>query len=141
MTAVKQAKTSAQKDVPICTGRRKQATARVRLFVEGTGKIMVNGRDYEKYFPTVDLRNAVMRALQVTNNVGKVDIKAKVQGGGLSGQAGAISLGIARSLLRIDPNHRSPLRKEGLLTRDPREKERKKYGRKGARKRFQWTKR
>lgn len=77
----------------------------------------------------------------VTNNLNKMDVKAKVLGGGLSGQAGAISLGVARSLLKLDENYRSYLRKEGLLTRDPREKERKKFGRKGARKRFQWTKR
>jgi len=129
------------KEVPICVGRRKRASARVRLFPEGTGKVFVNGRDYIQYFPTVDLQTTVIKPLMVTNNLNKMDVKAKVLGGGLSGQAGAISLGVARSLLKLDENYRSYLRKEGLLTRDPREKERKKFGRKGARKRFQWTKR
>lgn len=138
--SVKQHKAS-RNDVPISTGRRKTATARVRLIPEGKGLVMVNGRDFQNYFPTANQRNIVLKPLQVTNTADKYDVRTKVHGGGLSGQAGAISLGIARSLLKIDQQFKSPLRKEGLLTRDPRAKERKKYGQKGARKRFQWTKR
>ncbi|PIQ84834.1 MAG: 30S ribosomal protein S9 [Candidatus Omnitrophica bacterium CG11_big_fil_rev_8_21_14_0_20_63_9] len=122
------------------TGRRKQSVARVRL-MPGTGTITVNERSYEEYFPRETLRLAIRAPLLLTHHLGKVNVLASVDGGGLSGQAGAIRLGIARALLALDPTLRTTLRGAGLLTRDPREKERKKYGQKGARKRFQWTKR
>jgi small subunit ribosomal protein S9 len=124
----------------IGTGRRKESVARVRL-VQGTGAILVNERPYDHYFPREALRLAVRSPLLLTHQLGKVNVIAHVEGGGMTGQAGAIKLGIARALVRLDASHRSVLRVAGLLTRDPREKERKKYGHKGARKRFQWTKR
>ncbi|MCF7907989.1 MAG: 30S ribosomal protein S9 [Candidatus Omnitrophica bacterium] len=123
------------------TGRRKKAIARVRVFPQGKGKLVINGRDFEAYFSTVDNRMQVRKTLIVTESEGKMDVFANVSGGGLSGQAGAVSLGIARCMVEWNPELRSLLRREDLLTRDPRAKERKKYGRKGARKRFQWTKR
>lgn len=122
------------------TGRRKESIARVRL-VPGSGQILVNRRPYDAYFPREILRFTVRQPLLVTHQLGKCDVLATVSGGGMTGQAGAIRLGIARALLQIDPNLRGTLRGAGFLTRDPRAKERKKYGRKGARKRFQWTKR
>ena len=122
------------------TGRRKEAIARVRL-MPGSGRILVNKRPYDEYFPREAWRVAVRQALFVTHQLGKHDVLASVEGGGTSGQAGAVRLGIARALVRLDETHRSTLRAAGLLTRDPRMKERKKYGQKGARKRFQWTKR
>lgn len=122
------------------TGRRKTATARVRL-VTGTGKVSVNGRPFETYFPTDTLRSAALRPLAATQSVGKYDVRVSVSGGGPNGQAGAVSLGIARALLETDVNLKNSLRAEGLLTRDPRMRERKKYGQPGARKRFQFSKR
>ena len=122
------------------TGRRKEAIARVRLLT-GTGMIVVNSRPYEQYFPREALCMAIRQPLLVTHQLGKYNVLARVEGGGLVGQAGAIKLGIARALTTLDPALRAPLRGAGLLTRDPRQKERKKYGQKGARKRFQWTKR
>jgi len=122
------------------TGRRKTATARVRI-VTGTGKVSVNGRPLENYFPTDSLRTVATRPLAATQSVGKYDIRVSVAGGGPNGQAGAVSLGIARALLETDVNHKASLRSEGLLTRDPRMRERKKYGQPGARKRFQFSKR
>jgi len=122
------------------TGRRKTATARVRL-VTGTGKVSVNGRPFETYFPTDTLRTAALRPLAATQSVGKYDVRVSVSGGGPNGQAGAVSLGIARALLETDVNLKNSLRAEGLLTRDPRMRERKKYGQPGARKRFQFSKR
>jgi small subunit ribosomal protein S9 len=122
------------------TGRRKCAIARVRL-VPGNGVILVNQRPYESYFPREGLRLAIRTPLLVSRQQGHVDVIATVEGGGLTGQAGAVRLGIARALLQLDAGQRPSLRGAGLLTRDPRMKERKKYGRKGARKRFQWTKR
>ncbi len=130
-----------KKDLFMATGRRKEAIARVRIVPGGKGKIKVNGKNYEDYFATVDQQMAIKRSLLVTDTEGKVDIIANVNGGGISGQAGAMSLGIARCLSAWNPELRLILRKEDLLTRDPRAKERKKYGRKGARRRFQWTKR
>ena len=121
-------------------GRRKNSVARVRL-ISGTGTILVNHRPFEQYFPRESLRLAIRTPLVVTHQLGRFDVLANVAGGGLTGQAGAICLGVARALLVCDPAHRGILREAGLLTRDPRMKERKKYGRKGARKRFQWTKR
>ena len=122
------------------TGRRKEAVARVRL-VAGLGAILVNDRSYEDYFPRETLRLSIRSPLLVTHQLGKYNVLANVAGGGLTGQAGAIRLGIARVLAKLDPTHHVTLHGAGFLTRDPRMKERKKYGLKGARKRFQWTKR
>jgi small subunit ribosomal protein S9 len=130
-----------KKDVFMATGRRKEAVARVRLFSKGQGKVTVNGRDIAKYFATIDNVMQVKRPLAVAELEGKMDVSAKVDGGGTGGQAGAVSLGISRCLVEWNPQLRALLRRESLLTRDPRAKERKKYGRKGARRRFQWTKR
>ena len=121
-------------------GRRKESVARVHL-IPGKGDFVVNKRPYEKYFLRETDRIIVKQPLDVTNNMNKYDIVANITGGGLTGQAGALRLGISRALLSIDPALRDLLRKQGYLTRDPRSKERKKYGQKGARKRFQWTKR
>jgi small subunit ribosomal protein S9 len=122
------------------TGRRKTSVARVRL-ASGSGKITVNGRAFETYFPTDTLRMVVTQPLAVTSTTGKFDVRVNVQGGGPTGQAGAVRHGIARALLEADINLRPTLKAEGLLTRDSREKERKKYGQPGARKRFQYSKR
>jgi len=109
--------------------------------VPGPGQITVNSRDLSEYFPTETQRNIIRQPLTVTDNVGKFDIRTTVDGGGISGQAGAIRLGIARALLEFNSELRTRLKRAGLLTRDPRIKERKKYGQKGARKRFQFSKR
>ena len=122
------------------TGRRKTAVARVRI-ASGAGKITVNGRAFETYFPTETLRMVVNEPLVATSTTGKFDIRVNVQGGGPQGQAGAVRHGIARALLETDANLRPALKTEGLLTRDSRAKERKKYGQPGARKRFQFSKR
>lgn len=122
------------------TGRRKTATARIRLSV-GTGKITVNGRAFENYFTVEQHRGAVLQPFVVTATTGKYDVAANVSGGGPSGQAGAVRHGIARALLTADPNFRPLLKADGLLTRDSRMRERKKYGQPGARKRFQFSKR
>lgn len=122
------------------TGRRKESTARVRL-IQGSGKITVNGKPAEQYFPRLSLQTMVRRPLQVVNAEGRFDILATVIGGGVSGQAGAVRHGIARALARSDESLRPALHKDGLLTRDPRMKERKKYGHKRARKGFQYSKR
>jgi small subunit ribosomal protein S9 len=122
------------------TGRRKTAVARVRL-AAGTGKITVNGRTFENFFPLEVHRMVVMQPLVRTECQTKYDIRINVKGGGPSGQAGAARHGIARALLTTDPNLRPALKAEGYLTRDPRTKERKKYGQPGARKRFQYSKR
>ena len=124
----------------ITVGRRKTATARVKL-TEGSGKVTINKKDLEKYFPIDLLREEVLRPFQATLTQGRYDAKARVQGGGLTGQAGAVKLAIARSLVALDEDHRQNLRNAGLLTRDPRMGERKKYGQKKARKRFQFSKR
>ncbi len=122
------------------TGRRKTSVARVRL-ASGSGKIVVNGRPFENYFPTETLRMVVSQPLVVTSTAGKFDVRVNVQGGGPTGQAGAVRHGISRALLEADIALRPALKAEGLLTRDSREKERKKYGQPGARKRFQYSKR
>jgi len=122
------------------TGRRKTSIARVRI-ASGTGKFVVNGRPFENYFPTETLRMVVNQPLTVTAMAGKFDIRVNVVGGGPTGQAGAVRHGIARALIKSDVNLRPSLKSEGLLTRDSREKERKKYGQPGARKRFQYSKR
>ena len=122
------------------TGRRKTSVARVRL-ASGSGKITVNGRAFENYFLTETLRSVVSEPFAATETAGKFDVRVSVQGGGPSGQAGAVRHGISRALLKADLNYRPNLKSEGLLTRDPRMKERKKYGQPGARKRFQFSKR
>ena len=121
-------------------GRRKEATARVRL-VPGKGDILVNKRQLDKYFIRETDRIFITQPFQATNTLNKFDCFANLQGGGLSGQAGALRLGIARALLLVDQAYKASLKKGDFLTRDSRMKERKKYGQKGARKRFQWTKR
>ena len=122
------------------TGRRKTAVARVRLS-SGTGKITINGRSLEKYFMVESQVGLVNQPFLVTESVGKFDVKVNVSGGGPTGQAGAVRHGIARALLGADLNMRPTLKSAGLLTRDPRMKERKKYGQPGARARFQFSKR
>jgi small subunit ribosomal protein S9 len=122
------------------TGRRKTSVARVRL-APGAGKITVNGRAFETYFPTETLRGVVTAPLARTETATKYDVHINVTGGGPSGQAGAVRHGIARALLEVDANLRPVLKADGFLTRDPRMKERKKYGQPGARKRFQFSKR
>lgn len=122
------------------TGRRKRAVTRVRMSL-GRGEIKVNGRPIESYLGRASLLQVVRQPLELTNSAQRFDIAVTAHGGGLSGQAGAIRHGIARALVRMDDSLRPALRKAGLLTRDPREKESKKYGRKRARKRFQFSKR
>jgi len=122
------------------TGRRKTSVARVRLST-GTGKIVVNGRTFDNYFPMETLRGIASQPLKVTATVEKFDAHITVSGGGPTGQAGAVSHGLARALLTVDLNLRPLLKAEGLLTRDSRMKERKKYGQPGARRRFQFSKR
>ncbi|MGO9013795.1 MAG: 30S ribosomal protein S9 [Dissulfurispiraceae bacterium] len=122
------------------TGRRKRSIARVNL-VPGKGVITVNDRDIETYFPRETLRMIIRQPLQLTGTAGKYDVLASVNGGGLSGQAGALRHGIARALVAADADMKPKLKKEGILTRDPREVERKKYGQAGARRRFQFSKR
>ena len=121
-------------------GRRKESVARV-ILIPGKGDFTVNKRPYEKYFLRETDRIIVKQPFDVTNNMNKYDVIANINGGGLTGQAGALRLGISRALVTIDPAFKDILRKQSYLTRDPRAKERKKYGQKGARKRFQWTKR
>ncbi len=121
-------------------GRRKDAVARVRL-MPGKGEMIVNGRPLADYFKRETLKMIIEQPLQLTNTLGKFDIVARVDGGGLSGQAGALRLGISRALVKADESLRPTLRSQGFLTRDPRMVERKKYGQPGARKRFQFSKR
>jgi len=122
------------------TGRRKTSVARVRL-LPGNGKVIINGRDIEEYFGRAVLRTIALQPLVLTNTEGKFDVFVNVHGGGTSGQAGAIRHGIARALLQVDPELRTPLKRAGFLTRDPRMKERRKYGLKKARKAPQFSKR
>jgi small subunit ribosomal protein S9 len=123
-------------------GRRKEAVARVRLYAAGgSGKVKVNKREFEEYFPRETDRIEAMRPFVATNTVGRYDMTAIVCGGGVSGQADAMKLAIARALEKDDPSMRGTLKKAGFLTSDSRIKERKKYGRKRARKRFQFSKR
>ena len=123
------------------TGRRKSSVARVRVFPNGSGNITINGRDIEEYFGLETLKMVVRQPLNETNTLGKVDIVATVEGGGVSGQAGALRHGISRALLLVNPEFRPLLKKAGFLTRDPRMKERKKYGLKAARRAPQFSKR
>lgn len=124
----------------ITVGRRKTAVARIKL-LDGSGKVTINGREFEKYFPLETHRQEVLKPLTVTEKLGRYDVAVVVEGGGSMGQAQAIKLGIARSLVAGDEDLRISLRQHGLLTRDPRAVERKKYGQKKARKRFQFSKR
>jgi len=121
-------------------GRRKTAVARVYVS-EGKGNITVNKKDYKEYFTTPHLQYKIMQALNLTDNAAAFDIKVNVFGGGITGQAEAIRLGISRVLVELDPENRTILKPEGLLTRDPRMVERKKFGQKKARKKFQFSKR
>ena len=124
----------------IATGRRKEAVARIRMS-PGTGKIQVNGRPFEEYFRTVALQNTVLRPFEIAKTINAFDVKVNAHGGGMSGQAGAVRLAITRALTENNPELRGVLKADGLLTRDPRMKERKKPGQPGARKRFQFSKR
>ena len=124
----------------IATGRRKEAVARVRL-VEGTGSYQLNGRSIDEFFPTRAHRMIVSSPLRLAGKDKDLDVLARIEGGGVSGQAGALRHGIARALIELDPELRPLLKKEGFLTRDPREKERRKYGLKKARKAPQYSKR
>ena len=124
----------------IATGRRKTSVARVSL-QPGNGEITVNGRAFEDYFPTLALQNQVLFPFSVVQGVNQFDVRVNASGGGINGQVDAIRLGIARALLKLNPDHRDALREESLLTRDSRAKERKKAGQPGARKRFQFSKR
>ena len=122
-------------------GRRKRAIARVRLFSTGEGEITVNKRNLEDYFPREVLRSKVLRPMMLTEKLKGIKVKATLKGGGISAQAGALAHGISRALEKMDASLRGVLKKDGLLTRDPREVERKKPGQKKARKRFQFSKR
>jgi small subunit ribosomal protein S9 len=122
-------------------GRRKEAIARVALIPGGKGDITVNGKDVEKYFPRETDKILIRQPLRLTNAIVKYDVQANVSGGGITGQAGALKHAIARALVAQEPELKDMLRKNGFLTRDPRAKERKKYGQKGARARFQFSKR
>ena len=123
------------------TGRRKSSVARVRVYEHGTGAITINGRDMDEYFGLDTLKLVVRQPLVTTDTVGKVDIVVTVAGGGVSGQAGAIRHGVARALVVMNPELRPALKAAGFLTRDPRMKERKKYGLKAARRAPQFSKR
>jgi small subunit ribosomal protein S9 len=122
------------------TGRRKEAIARVWV-TPGTGRIFINRREFDDYLPRETSRLEIIQALEVSEQVGKVDLLVNVRGGGVSGQAGAIRHGLSRALARMNSELRSPLKKAGFLTRDSRAVERKKYGQRGARARFQFSKR
>jgi small subunit ribosomal protein S9 len=122
----------------ISTGRRKTAVARIRMS-PGSGRIEVNGKPFEEYFKTAALQNVVLQPLEVAKSVNIFDLSVNASGGGVTGQAGAIRLAIARALTESNPELRASLKAEGMLTRDPRMKERKKAGQPGARKRFQFS--
>ncbi|MDR1489765.1 MAG: 30S ribosomal protein S9 [Desulfovibrio sp.] len=122
------------------TGRRKNATARTRLYA-GSGEITVNGRPFDNYFPRKSLQMIIRQPLALAKQTDRLDIKVNVEGGGVSGQAEAVRHGISRALLELDPDLRGPLKKAGFLTRDARKKERKKYGLRAARARYQYSKR
>jgi small subunit ribosomal protein S9 len=121
-------------------GRRKTAVARIYLS-EGNGKITVNDRDFKEYFPTAILQYQILEPFEITNNSGKYDLKVNMDGGGVTGQAEALSLAISRALVKINEENRPILKAKGLMRRDPRMVERKKFGQKKARKRFQFSKR
>jgi len=123
------------------TGRRKSSVARVRVYENGAGSILINGRDIDDYFGLETLKLLVRQPMAVTDTLGKLDVVCTVSGGGVTGQAGAIRHGVARALLKVNPEFRTALKAAGLLTRDPRMKERKKYGLKAARRAPQFSKR
>ena len=125
---------------PSATGRRKTSVARVTLTL-GSGQFHINGRSLEDYFPRESLRSMIQLPLQLTGIAGRYDVRAALSGGGVAGQAGALRHGISRAVQMLDPGHRPVMKKAGLLTRDSREVERKKYGQRGARARFQFSKR
>lgn len=127
-------------DVINTIGRRKTAIARIYM-KEGSGNIVVNKKDYKEYFPLATLQYVVNQPMEITENAGKFDIKVNLDGGGIKGQAEALRLAISRALVKVDPEHRPALKAKGLLRRDPRMVERKKYGQKKARKKFQFSKR
>lgn len=122
------------------SGRRKTAVARIYL-QEGNGAITVNGKDYKEYFPTLPLQYVVTQSLEVSGSAGKFDVKVNVAGGGVNGQAGAVRLAIAKAIVELDAEKKSALSAKGLMTRDPRMVERKKPGRRKARRKFQFSKR
>ncbi len=122
------------------SGRRKTAVARIYL-QEGSGAIIVNGKDYKEYFPTLPLQYMVTQSLEVSGSAGKFDVKVNVAGGGVTGQAGAVRLAIAKAIVELDAEKKPALSAKGLMTRDPRMVERKKPGRKKARRKFQFSKR
>jgi small subunit ribosomal protein S9 len=122
------------------TGRRKTSVARIWL-KPGTGVIKINDKDFTDYFPSLSMQNDILRPLEIANTMHSFDLTVKTNGGGIVGQAGALRLAISRVLLLVNESHRAALKKEGMLTRDPRMKERKKAGQPGARKRFQFSKR
>jgi len=139
---LKKFKDGSYKKIVFATGGRKTATARVRLKEWGNGKIYINGKRLSEYFKDEEHQKIILKPLELTNSIGMYDIIVKVEGGGLSGQAGAISHGISRALSALDPEkYRKVLRKAGLLTRDSREKERMKYARSKRRRSWQYTKR
>ena len=127
-------------DPILATGRRKTSVASLRMQA-GAGAIKVNGRDFVDFFPSLSLQNQILRPLEIANAVHSYDVVVKTTGGGINGQAGALRLALSRALIQVDETLRGPLKLEGLLTRDPRMKERKKPGQPGARKRFQFSKR
>ena len=129
-----------KENVYYATGKRKSAIARTWL-TPGTGEISINNRPFEAYFPVETLRTGLLEPFKLTNTVGSFDVKISVRGGGIAGQAGAARHGITKALILTDPDFRIPLKKAGFVKRDPRVKERKKYGQKGARARFQFSKR
>ena len=131
----------AEKTKFIGVGKRKRSVARVFLFSPGKGKIEINGIDIDKYVPRDSLATIIRQPLNILNKIKDYDISVNVKGGGLSGQAGAIRLGISRALILVDPENRPSLKSNGLLTRDSRKVERKKPGQPGARKKFQFSKR
>ena len=127
-------------DPILATGRRKTSVASLRMQA-GSGAIKINGRDFVDFFPSLSLQNQILRPLEIANAVHSYDVVVKATGGGINGQAGALRLALSRALIQVDEALRGPLKLEGLLTRDPRMKERKKPGQPGARKRFQFSKR
>jgi small subunit ribosomal protein S9 len=129
-----------QTNTILATGRRKSSVASLSMN-SGSGAIKVNGRDFTDYFGSISIQNQILRPLEIANAVHNYDVTVKTTGGGINGQAGAMRLAISRALVQVDEALRIPLKQEGLLTRDPRMKERKKPGQPGARKRFQFSKR
>ena len=127
-------------DVISTTGRRKTAIARIYL-KEGKGNIVVNKKDYKEYFPIATLQYVIQQPFEITETTGKYDVQVNLDGGGIKGQAEALRLAISKALVEIDPENRPPLKAKGLMRRDPRMVERKKYGQKKARKKFQFSKR